>query len=185
MCGPQRKGMVAILYFENDALAIRDLCSADVAPIVAGEIAQGWLGACAEKYEMRLRDAAAGRSIALCAAWSGEPVGYVNVYFQAGVPFDRTGWPEIVDFGVLEIFRRRGIGTALLDTAERLAGERSDTVCLGVGMHSGYGSAQRMYVKRGYVPDGTGVWYQDQNLAPYAPCVNDDDLVLWLSKRLR
>lgn len=40
------------------------------------------------------------------------------------------------------------------------AAETSDTVCLGVGLHSGYGAAQRMYVLRGYVPDGSGVWYE-------------------------
>lgn len=34
-----------------------------------------------------------------------------------------------------------------------MAAETSDTVCLGVGLHSGYGAAQRMYVLRGYVPD--------------------------------
>ncbi len=43
---------------------------------------------------------------------------------------------------------------------EALAAETSDTVCLGVGLHSGYGAAQRMYVLRGYVPDGSGVWYE-------------------------
>jgi len=30
-----------------------------------------------------------------------------------------------------------------------MAAETSDTVCLGVGLHSGYGAAQRMYVLRG------------------------------------
>ena len=53
---------------------------------------------------------------------------------------------------------------------EALAAETSDTVCLGVGLHSGYGAAQRMYVLRGYVPDGSGV--------------NDDELNLFLSKKL-
>jgi hypothetical protein len=38
-----------------------------------------------------------------------------------------------------------------MDAAERIAREQADTVCLEVGLHSGYGSAQRMYVKRGYV----------------------------------
>ncbi len=48
----------------------------------------------------------------------------------------------------------------------------------------GYGSAQRMYVKRGYIPDGSGVWYQDKICAPHGDCKNDDDLVLYLSKKL-
>ena len=58
-------------------------------------------------------------------------------------------------------------------------------VYLGVGMHSGYGSAQRMYVKRGYIPDGTGVWYGDKVCGQYADCCNDDDLVLYLVKEFK
>lgn len=72
----------------------------------------------------------------------------------------------------------------MMDVAEQAAGEYSDKVCLGVGLHSGYGSAQRMYVKRGYIPDGSGVWYNDKVCEPYAACCNDDDLVLYFMKEL-
>ena len=51
-------------------------------------------------------------------------------------------------------------------------------------MHSGYGSAQRMYVKRGYLPDGSGIWYGEKVCEPYSECRNDDDLALYLSKAL-
>lgn len=54
-----------------------------------------------------------------------------------------------------------------------------------INMKCGYGSAQRMYVKRGYIPDGSGVWYQNAVCPAYGPCANDDDLVLYLSKKLR
>jgi hypothetical protein len=40
-----------------------------------------------------------------------------------------------------------------------------------------------MYVKRGYIPDGTGVWYNGKISEAYSNCVNDDDLVLYLSKQ--
>ena len=53
---------------------------------------------------------------------------------------------------------------------------------LGVGLHSGYGGAQRLYAKRGYLPDGSGVWYRDAVCEPYTICRNDDDLTLYLSK---
>ena len=86
---------------------------------------------------------------------------------------------------MLAKYRNRGIGSRLMDAAERIAAEHADTVFLGVGLHSGYGSAQRMYIKRGYIPDGSGVWYRDAVCAPYAGCHNDDDLVLYLSKKLR
>ena len=81
--------------------------------------------------------------------------------------------------------RRQGIGTKLMDAAEQFVAHRSDRIAIGVGMHSGYGAAQRMYVLRGYVPDGTGVWYRDRVCPEYADCCNDDDLVLYLSKSLK
>jgi len=39
-----------------------------------------------------------------------------------------------------------------------------------------------MYVKRGYIPDGTGVWYNGKQLEQYAKCENDDDLTLHFLK---
>ena len=40
-------------------------------------------------------------------------------------------------------------------------------------------------MKRGYNFDGSGVWYQNKQLEQYAPCVNDDDLLLFMSKKLK
>lgn len=36
----------------------------------------------------------------------------------------------------------------------------------------------------GYIPDGNGVWYQEKTLEQYAPCCNDDDLVLFMSEKI-
>jgi hypothetical protein len=71
-----------------------------------------------------------------------------------------------------------------MDEAERIASRYADTVCLSVGLHEGYGSAQRMYVRRGYVPDGTGAWYRGEPCTPYSDYPVDDDLVLHLYKKL-
>jgi len=173
-----------MIYAEYPGLIIRDLQESDIAPLVAGEIAQGW-HASDEKYKIRLRDQALGHAVALAAEYQGVPAGYINVYpHSVWGAFGRQGLPEIVDFSVLEKYRKKGIGSKLMDTAEKIASGYSDIVYLGVGLHAGYGSAQRMYAKRGYIPDGSGVWYQDKVCAPYAPCENDDELVLYLSKKL-
>lgn len=173
-----------IYYHDNDVL-IRDLRESDARSITDEEIAQGWQ-ASVDKYLLRLRDQAEGTSISLAAEYRGNIAGYINVYPDSkwGAFADR-GLPEIVDFGVLEKYRRLGIGSRLMDTAEQIASRYADTVYLGVGLHSGYGSAQRMYVKRGYLPDGSGVWFHDRVCEPYAPCCNDDDLILYFSKKLR
>lgn len=71
-----------------------------------------------------------------------------------------------------------------MDAIENYVKEYSSTICLGVGLHYGYGAAQRMYVKRGYIPDGSGVWFNGERLEQYESCVNDDELILYLSKQL-
>lgn len=173
-----------MIYYKNEEVTIRNMEERDAQVITDGEIAQGW-NATVDKYETRLRDQAEGRAISLVAECGGNAVGYINVYPDSKWgAFGGKGWPEIVDFGVLEKYRNRGIGGLLMDAAEKIASGYADTVYLGVGLHSGYGSAQRMYVKRGYLPDGSGVWYQDGVCPPYGECRNDDDLVLYLSKKL-
>ena len=165
-------------------LTIRAMTYQDISPIVDAEREQGWHPK-AEKYERRLRDRDSGRSAALVAVLDGNVAGDINGYYTArSGPFAASGIPEIVDFGVFRKYQRQGIGSVLMDAAEAAAAERADRVCLGVGLHSGYGSAQRMYAKRGYIPDGSGIWYGDAPCVPYEKVDNDDDLVLYLSKRL-
>lgn len=173
-----------MVYFSNGQLTIRNMEDKDAQAITDAEIGQGW-DASVEKYQNRLEDQRLGKAISLVAEYSGKPVGYINIYpdNREGA-FGGKGYPEIVDFGVLEKYRKQGIGTVLMDIAEEIAAAYADVVYLGVGLHSGYGSAQRMYVKRGYIPDGSGVWYQDKICRPYAECKNDDDLILYFSKKL-
>ena len=174
-----------MIYYADEEIVIRNMEPQDAQIITNEEIAQGW-NATIDKYQMRLKHQEEGRAISLVAEYKGNIAGYNNVYINApGGPFGNQGYPEIVDFGVLEKYRCKGIGSKLMDVAEKIASEYADMVYLGVGLYSSYGSAQRMYVKRGYIPDGSGVWYGDKVCEPYAECVNDDDLNLYLSKRLR
>lgn len=53
---------------------------------------------------------------------------------------------------------QKGVGSAILDRAEELAARRCSMVCLGVGLHSGYGIAQWIDIQRGVH------WYQDRRL---------------------
>ena len=173
-------------YYQDENVLIRNMIPADAQIFTDAEIAQGW-HASVEKYEMRLKDQAEGKCVSLTAEYLGQPAGYVNIYYPGlEGPFAGQGLPVIVDFGVLQKYQRRGIGGRLMDIAEQIAARYADTVYLAVGLHNGYGTAQRMYVKRGYIPDGSGVWYQGKPCTPYDTIyTNDDDLVLYLSKKVK
>ena len=174
-----------MIFYQDDLMLIRSMTEEDIDAITEAELAQGWHVERA-KQEMRFLDQQSSRSCALIAEYQREVAGYINVYFEAlDGPEAFRRLPEIVDFGVFIKFRRNGVGTRLMDVAEALAAQHGDTVFLGVGLHSGYGSAHRMYVKRGYIPDGSGVWYGGQVCGQYEPCCNGDDLVLYLSKKLQ
>ena len=176
----------AAVYYRDEHLVIRGMESADAKVFTDELTAQGWHPDIAG-YLARLEDEAGGRCVTLTAVYEGHPAGYVYVYLQADDgPFRGKGWPVIVDFNVLRKYQRRGIGSRLMDAAERIAGRYADTVCLGVGLCGSYGAAQRMYVKRGYIPDGSGVWYRGRQCVQYETvCTVDDDLILFLSKKLR
>ena len=175
-----------MIYYSDDHLLIRNIQPSDAAIITEEEIKQGWVNQTIDKYELRLRDQAAGISINLVAEWDGNVAGYINVYPNAtGGAFGNQGLPEIVDFGVLAKYRCNGIGSKLMDVAEEIAARYADTVYLGVGLYSSYGSAQRMYNKRGYILDGTGVWYGRSQCDPYENYCVDDDMVIYLTKKLR
>lgn len=174
-----------MVFYDDSNILIRTFTESDIPVIVKEEIEQGWLDSSEQKFQMRLRHQSELGAIPLAAEYRGNIAGYINVYPNSKWgSFADCGFCEIVDFAVLEKYRRTGIGSKLMDIAEQLASEYSDTVYLGVGLHSGYGSAQRMYVKRGYIPDGKGVWYKDVVCEPYSGCNNDDELNLYLSKKL-
>ena len=168
----------------NNVVTIRPMNENDPVYFSREECAQGWHETPA-KLQMRLQHEKEGQCITFVAELDGVAAGYVSLYLHPTTgAYANQGIPEIVDFAVLEKYRRQGAGTALMDAAEQAAAERCDRVYLGVGLHAGYGSAQHMYVKRGYIPDGSGVWYKNRVCEPYSCCVNDDDLVLYMSKQL-
>ena len=47
-----------------------------------------------------------------------------------------------------------------------------------------YGPARRFYIKRGYIPDGKGVYYEEKICETDAVCRNNDELTLCLVKEL-
>ena len=163
--------------------SIRKMQTSDVKELSQGFINQGWPG----REEILARyflEQECGEREVLVAEVEGAVAGYITILPNAKQgPFAGMG-PELSDFNVFEPFQNQGIGNLLMEEAEKRVKLISDKVTLGVGLHSGYGPAQRLYIKRGYIPDGTGVWYQNHQPAMNAVCEDIGELVLYLSKNL-
>ena len=163
--------------------SIRKMQESDIKDLSRGFISQGWPSR-EEILTRYFKEQESGEREALVADFEGVVAGYITI-----LPIAKQGpfagmAPELSDFNVFEPFQNQGIGNLLLEEAEKRVKLISDKVTLGVGLHSGYGPAQRLYIKRGYIPDGTGVWYQNHQPAMNAVCEDIGDLVLYLSKNL-
>ena len=175
-----------MIYYSDDKIIIRAMMKEDIDDIINGFKEQEW-----EKprdvLELYINEQNKGDVYIFVAEYDRYVAGYTALYPTAKEgPFIDKNIPEISDFNVFAKYQRKGIGNKILEAAERIAFDISTDklISLGVGLHSGYGAAQRIYSKRGYIPDGSGVWYKGKQLEQYANCCNDDNLVLYLSKSL-
>lgn len=169
---------------ESD-LTIRLLEEQDI-PVIAGAFAElGWNKPAAQygRYFME-------QSLEFCNMYvafvDGKFAGYLLVYWKSSyAPFLGKNIPEIVDFNVLPKYRRKGIGSQLMNKAESEIAKVSSIAGIGVGMTSDYGAAQRLYALRGYVPNGLGLHWRDHHVQ-YGEAVRvDDDLALYFTKDLK
>lgn len=165
-------------------LLIRSLTENDTKCISAAFAAQGWDKPVA-LYQHYLQEQTDGSRAVFVAEYDGDFAGYVTLVWLSDYPtFRQHNIPEIVDLNVLKYYQRRHIASALLDAAEKRAAERSPVVGLGVGLTSDYGPAQRLYVGRGYIPDGSGAWSHGKVLQYGEHVAVDHSLILYLMRPL-
>lgn len=122
---------------------------------------------------------------ALLALYNGKAAGYVFLYYKCrwgGLA--NCNIPGVVDLIVFKEYRQKGIATHLMNVAEDIAKSCSNKVYLDVCLCSEYGPAQIFYIKRGYIPDGKGVYYEERVCETDAICKNNDELTLCLVKEL-
>jgi ribosomal protein S18 acetylase RimI-like enzyme len=168
----------------NREILIRRLVADDCETLFQAFARHGWNKPLTQ-YQQYLKEQASNEREVLIAEFKGEFAGYLTIIWQSKyTPFRKNKIPEIVDLNVLIKFRDQGIGTALMNAAESLIAEKFKLVGIGVGMTSDYGAAQRLYVKRGYIPDGRGVSRNGKILGYGNEIKVDDDLTLHFIKEL-
>jgi GNAT superfamily N-acetyltransferase len=164
---------------------IRQLEAKDIPEIASAFQQLGW-NKPASQYERYLTEQSLGIRHAYVAFVDGEFAGYLTICWHSRYePFRDEAIPEIVDFNVLPKFRRQGIGTQLMDAAEDAIAKVNPIAGIGVGMDPDYGAAQRLYVLRGYIPDGRGLHYRDHYVRYGEQITVDDDLAIYLTKELK
>jgi GNAT superfamily N-acetyltransferase len=160
---------------------VRSLDDDDAPHLVEAFADHGWR----KPLDLFIRYAAEQRrGLRLCyvAESADSLAGYCTLLWESKYePFRTAGIPEITDLNVLPPHRGHGVGNALLDVIETGARERSQAVGLGVGLYADYGAAQRIYARRGYVPDGKGVMYRNRPVPPGCTVRLDDDAALMLT----
>ena len=167
-----------------ETVRIRLLEESDPPSIAAAFANMGW-NKPETQFRRYLHEQVAETRTCFVAIADGQFAGYVTVNWRptyAG--FADLNIPEIQDLNVLIKYRRKGIASRLLDRAETEAARRSGIVGIAVGLHPGYNAAQRLYAKRGYIPDGRGVTYRNCFVQEGASVVLDDDLSMHFTKQL-
>ncbi len=137
-------------------------------------------------YERYLNWQREGECTFLIALLNGEIAGYVFVLYQ-----DRWGsmadarQPGLADLNVFPWNRRCGVGNALLEKAEEIAALYGDSLHLDVHVTATAGQAHRLYFRRGYLPDGRGIYHKYKQYDNAMGEVNPEDLTLLLIKSLK
>jgi GNAT superfamily N-acetyltransferase len=115
-----------------------------------------------------------------------EPIATVTVRWRPNYPlFREAGIPFIQNIEVRYDLRGQGYGGQMLDAVEQLIARRSSKAGICVALFDDYGPAQRLYVKRGYIPDGRGACHRFTPLRRGEAITLTDDHLIWLVKDLR
>jgi GNAT superfamily N-acetyltransferase len=169
----------------TDSLSFRSARSDDLASLE--QMAQalgnaretGYFGTC-------LNEQGEGRRDVIIVSYDGVDAAYGMINWQPQYAlYRRFDIPEIQDLNTIPEYRRRGIAQAMITYFEDMARTRGcETVGIAVGLHAGFGAAQRIYMRMGYVPDGYGVTYDrvTVSMGEFRPI--DDNLCLMMTKDL-
>lgn len=166
------------------SLVLRKIRRTDCKKISQSFQEQGWDKPISQ-YEKYRELQEKGERDVIIAEFNQEFAGYLTIKWKSDyTPFRKERIPEIVDFNVLKKYQRLGIGTSLMDEAEKRITKISEYAGIGFGVYKDYGAAQILYINRGYKPDGNGL-IKDSIPLKYGEIITvDDSIVFCLTKKL-
>lgn len=165
-------------------ITIRPMREADIEIIHLTCAAEGWVKP-RTLYRHYWQGVKEGSRAVVVAEFAQEFAGYITISWRSNYPpFREADIPELVDFNVMPRFRKQGVGTAIMDFAEDLILQRSPIAGIGVGLTHDYGAAQRLYVKRGYIPDGRGIFKYHNFVSIGDKITVGHDVALYFTKEL-
>ena len=165
-------------------LKLREIRNEDCQLISEAFQEQGWDKPISQ-YEQYYKLQEKGERDVIIAEVNNEFAGYLTIKWTSHYdPFRENSIPEIADFNVLKKYQRLGIGTSLMDEAEKRIKRISKYVGIGFGVYKDYGAAQILYINRGYKPDGNGLVRNSVPLKYGEVITIDDSIVFCLIKKL-
>ena len=176
-----------MIYYDCDGLCVRSMIEKDIDDFYDAFVLQGWgKYVYRSNFENYFKQQNEEKRMVFVAEKNGELCGFITLLLKVKKgPFFHKDVPELADFNVFSKFRNQGIGSKLLDIAENACKEKNEYISLAIGLYEDYGTALKMCIKKGYIPDGSGIWYSGKPVSYGETCVNDDELVLYFIKKLK
>ncbi len=132
-------------------------------------------------YTSYYEELLSGESELIIALYSGELAGYAKLDWK-DEELEEENIPVIKELHVIEDYRNKGIASRLMDELEKRAATKSQYCAIGVGLSETYEAAQHLLAKRGYEPDGRGIFYIEPGFIHDELEVDDNQALMMIKK---
>lgn len=120
------------------------------------------------------------------AEYEGIILGYATVHIRPKKgPLKGKIVPELSDLHVFECFRNQNISKKLIKCCENEAIKINDFIYLPMPLEKSFSHAHKMFATQGYIPDGSGIWYNGEPLENSENINDSTKLILYMYKQLK
>ncbi len=119
-----------------------------------------------QQYEKYLAEQERDERFVLVAYLNNQVIGYGTIVWKPLYRgFREHAIPEIIDLNVINAYQGRGIGSAIITAAEQVVRGRGQfRLGISVVQTPEYTTANRLYPRLGFIPDGTGITMPENQL---------------------